>query len=105
MSCTALKEVSLPQTLTVLERGVFYNCTSLEEITIPATVKEIGDYAFFECSNLHSIYLHATTPPRITAITDTDGVTVYVPAEALDAYKKDFNWRDYDIQPMEAESF
>jgi serine/threonine protein kinase len=105
VSCTALKEVSLPQTLTVLERGVFYNCTSLEEITIPATVKEIGDYAFFECSNLHSIYLHATTPPRITAITDTAGVTVYVPAEALDAYKKDFNWRDYDIQPMEAESF
>lgn len=100
VSCTALKEVSLPQTLTVLERGVFYNCTSLEEITIPAGVKEIGDYAFYECKNLHSVYCKAMTPPRITAIFNAPGVTVYVPASAVDAYKKDFNWRDYDIQPM-----
>ena len=100
VSCTSLKDVSLPQTLKVIERGVFYNCRALEEITIPATVSEIGDYAFFECSNLHSIYLHATTPPRITAITNTAGVTVYVPAEALDAYKKDFNWRDYNLKRM-----
>ena len=105
VSCTALKEVSLPQTLTVLERGVFYNCTSLEEITIPATVKEIGEYAFYECKSLHSVYCKAMTPPRITAIFNTPGVTVYVPATAVEVYKKDFNWRDYDIQPMEAESF
>ena len=103
VSCTALKNVSLPQTLTVLERGVFYNCTSLKEITIPATVKEIGDYAFYECKSLHSIYLHATTPPRITAIINTAGVTVYVPAEALNAYKKDFNWNCYNLEPMQKE--
>lgn len=100
VSCTALKEVSLPQTLTVLERGVFYNCTSLEEITIPAAVVEIGDYAFFECKSLHSVYCKAMTPPRITAIFNTPGVTVYVPASAVGAYRKDFNWRDYEIQPM-----
>ena len=100
VSCTALKDVSLPQTLTVLERGVFYNCTSLEEITIPAAVEEIGDYAFFECKSLHSVYCKAMTPPRITAIFNTTGVTVYVPASAVDTYKKDFSWRDYDIQPM-----
>lgn len=100
VSCTSLKNVSLPQTLTVLERGVFYNCTSLKEITIPATVKEIGDYAFYECKNLHSVYCKAMTPPRITAIFNTTGVTVYVPASAVDAYRKDLNWRDYEIQPM-----
>ena len=102
VSCTALKEVSLPQTLTVLERGVFYNCTSLEEITIPATVKEIGEYAFYECKSLHSVYCKAMTPPRITAIFNTPGVTVYVPATTVEAYKKDFNWRDYDIQPIQS---
>ena len=102
VSCTALKEVSLPQTLTVLERGVFYNCTSLEEITIPAAVVEIGDYAFFECKSLHSVYCKAMTPPRITAIFNTPGVTVYVPSSAVEAYKKDFNWRDYKIQPMQS---
>lgn len=103
VSCTSLKNVSLPQTLKVIERGVFYNCRALEEITIPATVSEIGDYAFFECSSLRSIYLHATTPPRITAIINTAGVTVYVPAEALNAYKKDFNWNCYNLEPMQKE--
>ena len=97
VSCTSLKDVSLPQTLKVIERGVFYNCSALEEITIPASVSEIGDYAFFECSSLRSIYLLATTPPRITAIINTAGVTVHVPAEALNAYKKDFNWREYNL--------
>ena len=97
LSCTSLKDVSLPQTLKVIERGVFYNCSALEEITIPASVSEIGDYAFFECSSLRSIYLLATTPPRITAIINTAGVTVHVPAEALDAYKKNFNWREYNL--------
>ncbi len=97
VSCTSLKDVSLPQTLKVIERGVFYNCCALEEITIPASVSEIGDYAFFECSSLRNIYLLATTPPRITAIINTAGVTVHVPAEALDAYKKNFNWREYNL--------
>lgn len=100
VSCTSLKDVSLPQTIKVIERGVFYNCRALEEITIPASVSEIGDYAFFECNSLRSIYLHATTPPRITAIINTTGVTIHVPAEALDAYKKDFNWREYNICEM-----
>ena len=100
VSCTSLKNVSLPQTLKEIKRGVFYNCTALEEITIPAGVEEIGDYAFYECDSLRAVYCHATTPPRITAIFDSPNVTVYVPAEAVEAYKKDFNWREYNLQPM-----
>lgn len=61
-SCTGLKNVSLPQSLTVLERCVFYNCAALEEIAIPAGV---------------------------------------LPAKAVEAYKKDFYWREYNIEPME----
>lgn len=100
VSCTALKEVSLPQSLKVLERGVFYNCRALAEITIPAQVTEIGDYAFYECDSLESFYCCAMVPPRITAIFNTKNVTVYVPVEAVDVYKRNINWRDYNICPM-----
>ena len=101
VSCAELKRVSLPQTLRILERGVFYNCKALEEITIPAGVTEIGDYAFYRCDSLHSVYCHAMTPPRITAIFNTANVTVYVPKEALSAYKKDFYWGSYNLEPMQ----
>jgi tRNA A-37 threonylcarbamoyl transferase component Bud32 len=103
VSCISLKNLSLPQSLRVLERGVFYNCQALEKITIPAQVTEIGDYAFFECKNLRCIYCYAMTPPRITAIINTANVTVFVPETALDNYKKDFNWAEYNIQPMKLE--
>lgn len=82
---------------------MFYNCQALEKITIPAQVTEIGDYAFFECKNLRCIYCYAMTPPRITAIINTANVTVFVPETALDNYKKDFNWAEYNIQPMKLE--
>jgi hypothetical protein len=101
VSCCGAKKVKLPQTLKVMERGVFYNCTALEEITIPAGVTEIGDYAFFECDSLHSVYCYAPTPPRITAIFNTAKVKVFVPATALEAYKNDFNWGEYDIRAIE----
>ncbi len=100
VSCARLKNISLPQTLKVLERGVFYNCQALQKIVIPANVQEIGDYAFYECNSLKAVYIHATVPPRITAIFNTADVKVYVPEDALDSYKKDFNWGEYDINPM-----
>ncbi len=95
--CYALKEVRLPQTLKIIERGVFYECNNLEEITIPAQVEEIGDYAFYNCTALRDVYLHATTPPAITMIFNTPGVTVHVPASALAAYMNDLNWRSYRL--------
>ena len=95
--CYALKEVCLPQTLKVIERGVFYECSSLEEITIPTHVKEIGDYAFYECTALRDVYVHAMTPPAITMIFNTPGITVHVPATALAAYRSNPNWRTYRL--------
>lgn len=103
VSCKALRRISLPQTLKVIERGVFYNCETLEEITISAGVQEIGDYAFYECDNLQRVYCHATVPPRITAIFNNPSVVVYVQAEALEAYMKDYYWSGYHIRPMQPE--
>ena len=94
-----LKKVSLPQSLKVVERGVFYNCTALEEVVLPSQVQEVGDYAFFYCNSLRALYCLAPVPPRITCISERC-LTVYVPAEYLDAYKADFNWGVYNICPI-----
>lgn len=100
VSCESLRNVSLPQTLKVIERGAFFNCKELEEIVIPSGVQEIGEYAFFYCSSLYTILCHATVPPRITTIINSPVIDIYVPDEAVEAYKKDFNWNYYNILPM-----
>ncbi|MBO5787417.1 MAG: hypothetical protein J6R07_01950 [Bacteroidaceae bacterium] len=60
-------------------------------------VKEIGDYAFYECTALRDVYVRAMTPPAITMIFNTPGITVHVPATALAAYRSNPNWRTYRL--------
>ena len=55
--------------------------------------------AFFYCNSLRALYCLASVPPRITGISERC-ITVYVPAEYLDAYKADFNWGVYNICPI-----
>ena len=95
--CYSLENILLPESLKVIERGVFWECTSLQDITIPAGVSEIGDYAFYNCTSLRDVYNYALKPQKINMIFNTPDITVHVPALSLEAYKKDFNWRDYKI--------
>jgi trigger factor len=69
----------------------------LDQIHIPASVSFIGEYAFFHCYSLKDIYVHATTPPAITSIVNAPGVTFHVPAQSLNAYLNDMEWRKYTI--------
>ena len=48
---------SIPNTVTDLSFGSFYNCKNLTSITMPNTVEFIGIYAFAYCDNLASIVL------------------------------------------------
>lgn len=87
-SCTSLSYVSLPSTLKVIERGVFWRCAAPEEITIPASVEKIGDYAFYGCVNLNHIYNYATKPQAITLMLDNFNTVIHVPAASVNLYKK-----------------
>ena len=53
--CKLLTDVSLPSTLTRIERGTFYGCTSLKNIIIPNSVNYIASSSFKNCSSLVSI--------------------------------------------------
>ena len=71
--------------------------TQITSVTLANGVNSIGSYAFYNCTALRDVYNHAVEPQSITMIFNTPQVTVHVPAQSLDAYKKDFNWREYNL--------
>ena len=56
-SCSTLKEIILPETLTTIKASAFYGCTSLESITLPEGLTTIGINAFTNCTSLETVTL------------------------------------------------
>lgn len=54
---TALKNVSLPDTLVEIGWKSFQGCTGLTNIDIPESVEIIGQYAFYECTGLKTLII------------------------------------------------
>ena len=54
----------IPDSVTSVGAGAFYNCKSLTSITIPNSVTSIGEYAFQSCSRLTNI----TIPNSVMSI-------------------------------------
>ena len=50
-----LKEVTLPNSITMIGSGAFETCASMEEFTMPSSLTDIYGYAFNGCSNLKSM--------------------------------------------------
>lgn len=57
--------VTIPDSITSISNGAFYNCTSLSNITIPSNVISIGNEAFLDCSSLNEITCLGTTAPTL----------------------------------------
>ena len=112
-SCTALKNIVIPESVTVLGKGTFQECSSLESINIPAGVTRIeenclratglvsvefhagvtyfGAQAFRDCKQLKEVYINA---PEFTIESNAFGVmsgalpgtTIYVANAEMKAY-------------------
>ena len=59
-----VKEVYIPEGITVIDQLAFSQCINLRSIVIPEGVTEIGDSAFFNCKNLSNVVL----PDSVTKI-------------------------------------
>lgn len=57
--CTALKEITLPNTVTEIESRAFYGCSALTEVDLPDELLKIGGSAFSECTALKKITIPA----------------------------------------------
>lgn len=91
--------LTIPETVTNIEKYAFYACNNLKSIAIPASVTEIGGNVFEGCANLEEIYSYTTTPPAVQSTTFT-GVdkwlcTLYVPVGSYSAYWLVPGWGDF----------
>ena len=50
--CTNLTNITIPSSVTRIERDAFKGCTNLTSITIPNSVTSIGSLAFLQCTSL-----------------------------------------------------
>jgi len=53
--CFALKSITLPNKLTIIEEMAFANCSALERLVFNKSLKTICEYAFQNCCALKSI--------------------------------------------------
>ena len=56
-NCQSLANITIPESVVTIEYGAFYNCRSLTSITIPESVTTLGDSAFSSCRGLTSVTL------------------------------------------------
>ncbi|MBR6423542.1 MAG: leucine-rich repeat protein [Bacteroidales bacterium] len=86
--------------------------SDLKTLIYPATATTIGQ--IYKCTGLDSVIFEATTPPTIKIggyfggapfrlFLSSDNCTIYVPAEAVEAYRAAEYWSDYAarIQPLD----
>ena len=96
--CAGLTSVTIPEGVTSIGDHAFSNCTSLTSVTIPEGVASIGDHAFSLCTGIETIISYAATPPAcgIYAFDQVPAeANVYVPCDAVEAYKSDATWRQF----------
>ena len=56
-SCSSLKSVSIPNSVTKIEPYTFYECTSLNDVIISNNVASIAEMAFYNCKNLDTLQI------------------------------------------------
>ena len=64
--CSAIKSITIPNSVTSIGDYAFEFCSSLTSIIIPNSVTRIGYFAFYDCSSITSI----TIPNSVTRIGD-----------------------------------
>ena len=114
-----LSFIEIPEGVTSIGVFAFAYCDNLSSIVIPSSVTSIGGEAFANSKNLYTITCMAKTPPALSPdeyVFDYDvrvfssfverdaNVTVYVPYDAVSAYKAAKGWNLLNIQPIPAEN-
>ena len=97
-NCDSLTSVTIPDSVKTIGAGAFAYCSSLTSVNIPDSVTTIGEAAFLYCESLKTVYCKPTTPPaggEDMFYGNAAGRKIYVPAGSVDAYKAKEYWSVY----------
>ena len=79
--CFALRDVTLPRDLKIIESEAFSYCSGLESIRIPSGTAIIRSRAFFSCNRLKSIFIpESVAVIEENAFKDCSKLTIYCEA-------------------------
>ena len=90
-----LENLTICKGLNTIKKSAFCKC-SFRSVTIPESVTSIEKEAFYFCESLESIYCKPLTPPSIGSSAfsfNASGRKIYVPAISVDEYKT--SWDTY----------
>ena len=94
--CSSLTDVIIPNSVTNIGATAFNGCNNLTTITIGNSITDISSWAFENCPELTDFYCHAVTVPTIYSYTFAgsyiDYATLHVPAVSIDKYKSSSYW-------------
>ena len=96
--CGGITSVTIPDGVTSIGKQAFYECGGITSVTIPDGVTSIGEHAFYLCFGITEMTVLATVPPTMVTNAFTgvsQSIPVYVPLEALDAYKAADGWKEF----------
>lgn len=90
--------------VTEIAAGAFADGVRLEEIVIQRSIRTIADGVFADCPALERIVMEQEDPAACRVgqrLLEGSGADVYVPADALSAYRTDYFWSAYGarLQP------
>ncbi len=123
VNCKNLTAIELPSTTKRIGGYAFQNC-DLREIEIPAAVENIEEYAFSNNEHMKTVRCLSSTPATlgkdafgytfiemvnyvpVSKVKLPEGFKIYVPAEAVDAYKEKWaDYKDYIVAATDAQTF
>lgn len=93
MGCSSIIEIDFGNNVQYIGSQTFAQCAVSKGLTLPGSIKTIGDFAFNNYSNF--IYCKATTPPSLGENVFNTMNAIYVPDEAVNAYKTADGWEAY----------
>ncbi len=64
--CRSLKKIYIPDSVTSIGFGAFWDCVALEEVRLPYGLTEIAEYAFYGCESLQQV----TIPDSVMVVHD-----------------------------------
>lgn len=96
-SCELLKKVELQEGVTIVGDRCFVGCEKLSKVILPSTLTRLID-PFDGCYLLKDVYVKAIVPPVLDSYqfrdADLNQLSIWVPRESVDAYKKS-GWLRY----------